>query len=310
MRDTIDVLERAFKAYADGQASFPLRTMVATSDGILGAMPGAISGEHAALGAKLVTFFRGNSARGTATHQALIALFDPVTGEPLALMDGRYITEVRTAATSALATRALAAEGATIVAILGTGVQADAHVKALAEIMTISELRIWGRSADKAQALARAARETGLNGRATDSVRAACAGAQVICTTTSSREPILAAADVGEGAHINAVGSSVAQTRELASDLMARCRIVVDSLPGARSEAGDIILAIRDGALKPEPELTLLSDVLAGKSQGRRAPSDITVFKSLGIALEDVACASLVYQRAQKAGAGTKVSIS
>src|SRR5579872_4194257 len=152
--DVLTALESAFRAQAAGQIRMPLRTMASTGDGLLGAMPAAIAGESAALGAKLVTFFPGNAAAGVHTHQALVALFDPHSGQPQAIMDGRFITEIRTAATSALATRALARPDARVVAILGTGVQARAHIGALSEVMHIDELRVWGRTRAKATALA------------------------------------------------------------------------------------------------------------------------------------------------------------
>lgn len=309
MRECIDALRSAFVAQAQGRVKMPLRTMALTRSGILGAMPAAIGGNGAALGAKLVTVFPGNAGSRMPTHQALIASFDPVTGEPLGLMDGRYITEIRTAATSALATEALAVKNSSVLAIIGTGVQAHAHVEALAHAMTVRELRVWGRTAAKAQALVEHARSQGLDARIAATVADACAGAQVVCTVTSSPEPVVHARELAPGTHVNAVGMAPPNGRELASDVMNDARIIVDSLDGALNEAGEIRLAIADGALPPNPELTLLCDVLAGREQGRRDDREITVFKSLGIALEDVSTAAFVLARARAQRIGVQFQL-
>jgi ornithine cyclodeaminase/alanine dehydrogenase-like protein (mu-crystallin family) len=246
---------------------------------------------------------------GRHTHQALIALFDAANGEPLALLDGRIITEMRTAAASALATKALAPPGARTLAILGTGVQATAHARALSEVMQIDELRIWGRNRLHVQTLCTALRDEGMPARAADSAEAACKGATVICTVTSSAEPIVSSDGVERGTHLNVVGSSVPHKREIPSDLMALASIFVDSIDGALHEAGDITMAIADGALPAQPRLTLLADVIAGQTIGRTSPDEITLFKSLGIAIWDVACAALVYERARARGLGSIVKM-
>lgn len=308
MRDVLGVVREAFYAQAQGALSMPLRTIAASAAGVLGAMPAGMAGPAPALGAKLVTFFAGN-AQPVPTHNALIALFDSKTGVPLAVMDGRYITEVRTAATSALATAALARPGSKRVALLGTGVQARAHIRALPHVMTIAELRIWGRTADRASSVAQFARGAGLAAGVADSVREACNDADVICTITSAREPVLHLSHVASGTHVNAVGFGGPSAREISSDLVARARIIVDSLDGAYHESGNIALAIKDGALPEKPSVTLLCDVLAARSAGRRSAGDITLFDSLGIAIEDVACARLVYERACEQRVGTSVDL-
>ena len=307
--DVLGVLEKAFHAQAEGKISMPLRNMATNDAGLFGAMPAAISGERPALGAKLVTFFPGNAATGLHTHQALIALFDPRSGEPQALMDGRFITEIRTAATSALATRGLARADASVLAILGTGVQARAHVAALAEVMKVGELRIWGRTAKDAADVADFARKRGLHSRVAATVTDACDGAGVVCTVTSAREPIVNATDIAPGTHINAVGFGGQTARELPGDLMARARIFVDSLDGAQSESGNIILAVREGQLPAKLALTMLCDVLTGRAPGRQDRDDITIFDSLGIAIEDLACAQLVVERASAGKIGTTLRL-
>jgi alanine dehydrogenase len=309
MHDVLSVLEEAFVAQARGEVSMPLRTVARGISGILGAMPAALAGAQGAIGAKLVTVFPENGARGVPTHNALITLFDPQTGVPMAVMDGRYITEVRTAAVSALATRALARKDAQVLAILGTGVQARSHLDALARVMTIGQVHIWGRKPVRAAALAAHARSLGLRAGATRTIPEATLTADVVCTVTSSHEPILSAADISPGTHINAVGFGGPATCELASDLIAAARIFIDSMEGALRESGNLSLARRDGALPAEANLTLLCDVIAGRAPGRQDPHEITLFDSLGIAIEDVACARLVFARADQQGVGIRVDV-
>jgi alanine dehydrogenase len=298
MRDTIDVVQRAFIEHASGRAAFPLRSVAWADAGLLGAMPGSVRGERPALGAKLVTVFQGNAARGAHTHNAVIILFSPETGDPLALMDGRYITEIRTAAVSAIASRALARADASTVAVLGTGVQARAHIEAMRTLESVTSIRVWGRDFEKAAALAKRESEGGVPVSAAATIRDACAGAQIVCTVTASAEPVIGTDDVEPGTHINAVGACTPRARELTAELVGRARIVCDSREGALAEAGDVILAIRDGALPAQPDIALLGDVLAGKTAGRRNAAEITLFESLGVAIEDLACAALVYERA------------
>jgi alanine dehydrogenase len=307
LRDVFTAVKEAFAAQARGEISMPLRTLAAKTGGVLGAMPAAFADPNGAIGAKLVTVFGGNATLGLPTHNALIALFDPQTGVPIAVLDGRYITEVRTAVVSALATSALARADARTLAILGTGVQARAHIDALALVMKIDEVRIWGRTPRHSATLAAFARERRLNARTTETVPQATLGAGVVCTVTSSRAPILSAKDIGAGTHVNAVGFGGPSVRELSGDLVSAARVFVDSLDGAEHESGNLILARRDEGLGASPKVTLLCDVLAGRSPGRQNPDDITLFDSLGIAIEDVACAQLAYARANEAGMGTRV---
>lgn len=307
--DVLVALEGAFRAQAGGKIHMPLRTLASNDTGLLGAMPGAIVAQPPSFGAKLVAVFPGNARQGIATHQALIALFDTRSGLPLAVMDGRFITEIRTAATSALATRALVRPNARVLAILGTGVQARAHVEALPETMEIDELRVWGHTATKAADVADFARKRGLHARVAATVTDACRGADVVCTVTSAHDPILKATDIDPGTHINAVGFAGPTARELPSDLMGRSRIIVDSMDGALNESANIMIAAREGQLPTKPPLTLLCDVIAGRSPGRASNDEITIFDSLGIAIEDLACAELAYERASQARIGTKLQL-
>jgi len=297
MRDTIDVVRRAFVDHANGRAAFPLRSVAFGDAGLLGAMPGSLRGERSALGAKLVTVFPGNAATGAHTHNAAIVLFSPENGDPLAVMDGRYITEIRTAAVSAIASLALARPGASTVAILGTGVQARAHIEAMRSLESVTSIRVWGREFQKAAELAKRESQDGFPVQAVATVGDACRGAEIVCTVTASAEPVIGADDIAPGTHINAVGACTPRARELTAELVGRTRIVCDSREGALAEAGDVILAIRDGALPRQPEIALLGDVLAEKTVGRTSAAEITLFESLGVAIEDLACAALVYER-------------
>jgi ornithine cyclodeaminase/alanine dehydrogenase-like protein (mu-crystallin family) len=307
MRDIIDALESGLRAQAAGRVDQPVRSMVRNPAGFFGSMPCGVEG--AGLGAKLVTFFPGNGKLGLHTHHAIIALFDPERGLPTALIDGRLITEMRTAGMSAIATRALAVEGAGTVAILGTGVQARSHVRALMEIGMLRELRVWGRTAANVETFSAWAREQGVDTTVCGSAHVACAGAQIVCTLTPAQAPILESYDVEPGTHVNAVGSSAPVMQELATALVGRATLFVDTVEGAMREAGDILAAIREGVLPAEPDLTRLCDVVDGRTPGRRQRDDVTIFKSLGMALEDVACAAMALERARARGIGTRVHI-
>jgi ornithine cyclodeaminase len=307
MRDAIDAVERALRSQAAQEVAQPLRAVARPARGFLGAMPASIAG--IGMGAKIVTFFPSNAARGLHTHHAAIVLLDSETGVPIALTDGRLITEIRTAATSAIATRALAVAGADVVAILGTGVQARAHIDALRTVGMLRELRVWGRTPANAEVLVSWADDRGIAAVSAPTVAAACKGAQIVCTVTPATSAIVDAGDVAVGSHINAVGAGAARMQELGPALVGRSRIVVDTIEGALSEAGDIMTAIREGTLAAQPELILLCDVIAGKAPGRRSPEEITLFKSLGMAIEDVACAALAFERARARGLGVEVSL-
>ena len=305
MEDVIDAVDRALRTQAAGDVLQPLRVAVRTRAGMFGSMPAAVGSN--ALGAKLVTFFPGNAGQGLHTHHAVISLFAPDTGVPLALLDGRLITEMRTAATSAVATRALARDGAGVVAILGTGVQARAHITALNAIGMVRDVRVWGRTTARALELVDWALERGLRALAAATAAEACAEADIICTLTPAQAPIIESYDVSPGTHVNAVGSSAPHMQELATALVGRARLIVDTVEGGLHEAGDIIAAINEGALPPEPELTRLCDVIAGTVPGRRTKDEVTIFKSLGMAIEDLACAALAYERARERGIGTEL---
>ena len=307
MSDVIAAVEDALRAQAEDQVVQPVRSVVRNPSGWFGSMPCAI--DAAGLGAKLVTFFPDNAKAGLHTHNAVIAIFEPKTGMPAALLDGRLITEMRTAATSAIATRLLAKSGAKTVAILGTGVQARSHVQALKTIGMLGELRVWGRTPANAKALAEWASSLGVRASVAPTVKDACRGAQIVCTVTPSTSPIVADDDIGPGTHVNAVGSSAPPMQELAPKLLGRSRVFVDTVEGAMTESGDILGAIREGCLPARPDLVRLCDVVAKRHPGRGADSEVTIFKSLGMAIEDIACAALAVARAKERRIGTDVPI-
>ena len=281
MADLVPAMARALADLSAGRVEQPVRTMLPVeSRGFFAAMPAYAS----ALGAKLVTFFPGN--QGVPTHHALIVLFRPETGEPMAIMDGRLITEMRTAAASAVATDLLARPDAAVLAILGSGVQAGSHLEALSLVRRFREVRVWS----PRNAAAFAARH---GVRALETAEAAVRGADVIVVATSSRAPVLHGAWVAPGAHVNAVGACRPDWRELDDDLVRRARLYVDSRAAATKEAGDVIAA-------GEP-FAELGEAVAGTRPGRQSLGEVTLFKSVGVAVEDVVSAELVYRRARGA---------
>jgi alanine dehydrogenase len=283
MEELIPAMERALADLSSGKVTQPMRTMlpVAPHDGFLGVMP-AYAG---ALGVKLVTFYPNN--RGVPTHHAIIQLFEPATGAPLVTMDGRLITEERTAAVSAVATDRLARKDAGVLALIGSGVQARSHLKALRLVREFREVRVWSpRHAGEF------AREFGV--RAAASAEGAVRGADVIVTATTSRTPVLQGDWLSPGAHINSVGAPRPDWRELDDAVLARARLYVDSLEAAPREAGDVIAA---GRVVAE-----LGEVVVGKKPGRQTAEEVTLFKSVGLAVEDVVTADLVYRKALASG--------
>jgi len=277
--ELIPAMERALAAFSAGEVIQPVRSVLTLEPGqrYLGVMPAAT---HEAMGAKLVSFYPKNAGTEVPTHMASIALFESATGRPLAFLDGRLITEMRTAAVSAAVTRHLAPGEAKVLALIGSGVQARAHLEALRHVRRFEEVRVWSPTPAHAQ---RFAADTGA--RALDP-EDAVRGADVIVVATSAREPVLKGAWLKPGAHVNAVGAPRPDWRELDDDLMLGCTLIVDSREGALKESGDVILS---GA----PIFAEAGEVFANLR--RPAQGVTTVFKSLGLAVEDIATARLVY---------------
>lgn len=306
MDDLIQAMEVALGELSAGRAAQPLRTVleVGPTHAFFGVMPAFIP-ESGALGTKLVTVFGSNRAIGLPSHLATILLMDEETGELLAVMDGRYITEARTAAVSAVSTRLLARPDATILAILGSGVQARSHLRAYSHVRVLDEVRVWSPNpAHRRTFVDEMQREVGVSIKPMDSVREAVAGADLVVTATSAREPIVRSEWIADGAHIAAVGACRPSEREMDTALISRARVFVDSRRGAFAEAGDLVLPIREGAIQESHVAGELGELVNKTVPGRQSPHEVTLFKSLGMAVEDVAAAHLAFRRATERGLG------
>jgi ornithine cyclodeaminase len=301
----IDAMERALIAYSNGLVQQPVRTVMTVGAEIafFGVMP-AHQPQPPALGAKLVCVSPGNTARGLPTHLATILLIDSTTGELQAVLDGRYITEVRTAAVSAAATRRLAREEATVLAILGSGVQAAGHLEALALVRPLRAVRVWSPTPANRESFASRHSTATLRVSAVSSAREAVAGADLIVCATSSPAPVLLREWVADGAHICAVGACRPDMREMDTPLVAAGRLFVDSRAGALSEAGDLLIPIEEGRLDRASIAGEAGELFAGRVPGRTSAGDITIFKSLGMAIEDIAAAEMAYRQALEIGLG------
>lgn len=310
MSDCIEVIERAMRAVSRGECDVPLRTIM-TLPGrgtFFGVMPGYLQ-DPRGLGAKILTVFPDNVARGLSSHVGLVVLFDSDTGIPLAIMNAAEITAIRTAAASAVATRALARENAAHLAILGTGEQAATHLEAIAAVRRLQSIRVWGRSRDKAAAFAqREGARRSLDVQVSDSAQDAVVGADIVCTVTSAREPVLRGVWLRPGTHVNLVGSSRLTAREADDDVVTRSRFFVDLRASARAEAGELHHAMDAGLVTESHVLGEIGDVLNGRVSGRTTEGDITVYKSLGFAAQDLAAAHVVSTRAARDGIGIRVS--
>jgi ornithine cyclodeaminase/alanine dehydrogenase-like protein (mu-crystallin family) len=307
MNECIDVMQAALAATSRGEAVLPLRQMVWKSDrtGMVGLMP-AYLGEPQSLGLKVVSIFPGNEGTEFDSHQGVVLLFDPEHGTPLVVMDASSITAIRTAAVSGAATRALARPEAGDLAILGSGVQAASHLEAMAAVRPLRRVRVWSREVAHARAFAEArASQVRVPIEPMPTPEAAVRGADLICTTTAAREPIVR----GEwlAAHLNAVGACFPQTRELDTEAMARTRLYVDRRESALNEAGDLLIPIQEGRLTEAHIVGELGELFLGRVPGRQNGSEITLFKSLGIAIEDLAAAHHVLRKAQATGRGASL---
>jgi ornithine cyclodeaminase/alanine dehydrogenase-like protein (mu-crystallin family) len=300
-----DVMREALAALARGQIQQPLRTIVRPRDaaGFMGLMP-AYSPE-AGYGLKALCITPGNPAIGKDSHQGGVLLFAAATGEPLALVNASAVTEIRTAAVSAVATGLLARPGAAELAIIGAGVQARAHARALAATRPLTGIRIAGRDPARAgQVAAELAGQLGLPVTACPTVREAVAGAGIVVTATTSPTPVLRREWLPAGTHVNAVGACVPRDREIDTATMAEAAVFADSRESAANEAGDYLLALAEGVANPVR--AELGELLTGTAPGRASDDEITVFESLGLAAEDLAAASHVYAKARRLGAGTE----
>ena len=302
-RECADVMRQALADLARGEIQQPLRTVVRPrgAAGFMGLMP-AYSPDGYGLKAICVT--PGNPAIGKDAHQGGVLLFAADTGEPLALVNASAVTEIRTAAVSAVATGLLARPGAAELAIIGTGVQGQAHAHALAATRPLTGIRLTGRDLARAREVAaELAAQLNVPVTAVGSGSEAVAGADIVVTATNSSQPVLRREWLAAGTHVNAVGSCVPQAREIDTATMAGAALFADSRESVRNEAGDYLLAAQEGA--DNPVRAELGELLTGTAPGRADDDEITVFESLGLAAEDLAAASYLYQEATRLGAGT-----
>jgi ornithine cyclodeaminase len=313
MAECMEEMEGALKALSDGDANMPLRTIVWLPErvGALASMPAALgSGAGGAMGVKAISVFPGNLGTGLDSHQGVVLLFEMERGRLLSISDATAITAIRTAAVSGVATGTLARQDAGDLAILGSGTQARTHLEAMLLARPLRRVRIWSRRGENAALFAQdASARHGLAVEACPSAKDAVAGADLICTVTASVHPVLMGEWLSPGVHVNAVGAVGPVARELDTAAVARSRLFVDRRESAQSEAGEFVQARDEGVIGPEHIQGELGDVLQGKVAGRVSPEEITVFRAVGLAVEDVAAARHVYHRAVEEGAGVWVEL-
>jgi ornithine cyclodeaminase/alanine dehydrogenase-like protein (mu-crystallin family) len=310
MAECIELMSDALASLARGEVFQPLRTIVRPPDarGLLGLMPAYRHGEHGAFGLKAICVFPGNPAIGKDAHQGMVILFSQETGEPLALMNASEITAIRTAAVSAVATRLLAREDAEQLGIIGAGVQARTHLVALACVRQIKRARVACRNREHAEQLVREMREqVPFAIEAVGSNEEAVRDADLVVLATSAQEPVIRSAWIADGAHVNGIGTHSPQSREIDTATMAAARIFTDRRESLLNEAGDYLLAAQEGAITPESVVAEIGELVIGTKQGRTSSSEITVCKSLGLAIEDVVCAEYLFRKATAENLGTWV---
>ena len=304
MESCIAAMEEALAALARDELSMPLRFVFRSpGEQLLGLMPAHRGGDEPLFSLKEIVVSPGNSAHGLDPHQGAVLLHDGETGVLRAVLNASAITEIRTAAVSAVATKLLARPGSRRVAILGAGVQARSHAHAMRTILDDPELRVWSRTPAHAEALALEAHAV-----TCETIEEALDGADVVCTCTASREPIVRRAWLAPGTHLNAVGSSIPSARELDTDVVVEAGLFVDRRESTLNESGDYLRAVEEAGIGPDHIRGELGELLVGSRPGRRDAEELTVFKSLGLAVEDLAAASLCVARARERGIGTEVS--
>jgi ornithine cyclodeaminase len=310
MGECIPLMRDALVSLAEGQVHQPLRTIVRPpgAAGVMGLMPAYSSGAHPAFGLKAICVFPGNAALGKDSHQGAVLLFSAESGELLAIINASAVTAVRTAAVSGVATRVLAREEAGDLGVIGAGVQARSHIEAMSHVRRIRRCRVSSRGFESARRLADELRGSyAFPIEAVETVEDALRGADLIVTATNSAEALVRREWVSAGAHLNAVGSSTPNARELDAATVAASSLFVDRMESALNEAGDYLRAVREGAVAPGHIRAELGEVLNGTKPGRTSADEITLFKSLGLAAEDLAAAKYLYDKSQETGAGTWV---
>lgn len=309
MKEAIEVIDRTMIDVSKGSATLPLRSVIPVGgDNRMGMMPGAI-GNPACFGMKLISLFPGNPARGLSSHRGALVLFESETGGAIAMMDASLLTAIRTAAASGVATRALARKDATSLAIIGYGEQAEHHLDAMLAVRNIQQLHVAGRFAEKAATFCEKAAQKypSLKVTSGDDVHAAVKEADIICTVTASPTPILQGDWITPGTHLNIVGSSIPTMREIDDKMVERASIWVDYLPSTLAQAGEIIEMINAGKITKDHIKGEIGKVLMGNLAGRTSENDITLYRSLGVAAQDLASAHHITEQAKIRSMGQQI---
>ena len=308
MDECVELMESVLADLARGSVWQPLRFVIRPPEepSLMGLMPAHRSGPAASYGLKVICIFPSNAERGLDLHQGGVLLFDGETGSLRALLDASAVTAVRTAAVSGVATRLLARKDARRLAILGSGVQARSHLEAMAVSGEFEEARVWSRTPERAAAFAAEA-QAPFPVEAVGTAEEALAGADVVVTATTASEPIVRREWLAPGAHVNAVGSSIPTTRELDAETVAAAALFADTRESMVNEGGDYLFAVREAGIGPDHIRAELGELLIGSREGRRSDDELTVFKSMGIAVEDLAAAQVCVARARERGVGIEV---
>ena len=309
MEECITIMENIFIQLEEDQAFNPLRSamLIPGENGLLSMMPGYVNKQDI-MGIKSVSVYPENANIGLESHQGSVTLFNALNGTPLAIMDAGQITAIRTAAISGLATRILAKKNSKILAILGSGIQAKTHIEAMTTILNLEEIRVWSKNKKNAKKLVEEQRKKyAIPFRPFDTVNEAIYNADIICTTTAAVEPILQGNYLMQGVHINAVGSSVRNTRELDGFAIKLSKLYVDKIESTINESGDFLMAKQEGTIDDNHIIGTLGEILTKQKKGRNNINDITLFKSLGLAVEDIATAFFIYDKYVKSNKGNWV---
>lgn len=312
----VPVMMKAMIATSNGDVSLPIRQFmpVPGATGKMAIMPGSLGEagvtEDASFGIKLVCKYDRPHDDPLGTHVGMVMLFDSAKGIPLAMVEGSSLTAIRTSAASALATDLLARKDATKLAIIGNGEQAARHVDAMMAVRPISQITVWGRDSSRAEAFAAQTQQrTGLNVAAAASPADAVADADIICTTTSAKEPVLTGSDLTPGQHINLVGSAIPTTAEVDSEAVRMARFVVDYRPAAMAAAGELLKAIDAGIVSESHIAAEIGEVAAGTAEGRQSNDQVTIYKSLGVAAQDLAAAHAIWDQAMRDNCGVEIDL-
>ena len=311
MPDLIVAMESALAQFSAGAVTQPVRTVleVGADRAYFGVMPASLD-DPPAVGAKLVTVYAKNHDKGLPSHLATIVLLDHATGALVAIVDGRYVTEARTAAVSAVSVKHLARPDARVLGIIGSGVQARSHLEAIRHVRSLEEVRVWSPNRPNREAFAlEMGAVTSLPVRSVETASLSARGADIVVLATASRTPVIEDVDIDPGTHIAGVGACRPDQREMPTAVIARARIYVDSRAAARQEAGDLLIPQQEGAFGDDHILGELGGVVSGRVPGRLNTTDVTVFKSLGLAVEDVVAARLAVDRATAAGLGQQLKL-